>query len=59
MPAGLANWTGLADAGEARGRAWLTPARPVPYSCKYSRSRRVCARLTGISVVFGSFIFSR
>ena len=29
------------------------------YSCRYSRSRRVCDRLTGISVAFGSFIFSR
>ena len=29
------------------------------YSCRYSRSRRVCDRLTGISVAFGSFIFRR
>ena len=29
------------------------------HSCRYSRSRRVCVRLTGISVAFGSFIFRR
>ena len=29
------------------------------YSWRYSRSRRVCDRLTGISVPFGSFIFNR
>jgi hypothetical protein len=30
--------------------------RLVAYSFKYSRSRRVCMRLTGISVDFSSFI---
>ena len=31
-------------------------SRAVVYSFKYSRSRRVCMRLTGISVDFSSFI---
>jgi hypothetical protein len=33
--------------------------RPIAYSFRYSRRRRVCVRLTGISVAFTSFIRRR
>jgi hypothetical protein len=39
-------------AGSVRGRG-------LAYSFRYSRSRRVCVRLTGISVAFASFMRRR
>ena len=49
--------------GECEGfvRAIVWPereafSRAIVYNFKYSRSRRVCMRLTGISVDFSSFI---
>ena len=37
----------------------INGSRAVAYSFRYSRSRRVCVRLTGISVAFASFIRRR
>jgi hypothetical protein len=37
----------------------LNDGRAIGYSFRYSRSRRVCVRLTGISVAFASFIRRR
>jgi hypothetical protein len=39
--------------------AWDALGRAIAYSFRYSRSRRVCVRLTGISVTFASFILRR
>jgi hypothetical protein len=39
------------------GSVWC--GRLLAYSFRYSRSRRVCVRLTGISVAFASFIRRR
>ena len=40
----------------SKGKVVLARRR---YSFRYSRSRRVCVRLTGISVAFASFILRR
>jgi hypothetical protein len=39
--------------------AWDALGGAIAYSFRYSRSRRVCVRLTGISVTFASFILRR
>ena len=47
---------GVGSLGRLNARSVRAGAARGGYSFRYSRSRRVCVRLTGISVAFSSFI---